>query len=277
MGTEYKKEGLRERLQTSFFEPETRTGRAFEITIIFLIIISVLVVILESIRAIELQYSGILLWLEIFFTVIFSLELILRLICAKRAGSYIFSFYGIIDIISILPMYVSYAVTGTHIMGPHPFLIIRVFRLIRLFRILKLSKYVNEGSTIVKALAASKRKIIVLLFAVLSVIIMMGALMYLVEGQGNGFTNIPLSIYWAVETMTTVGFGDIVPVTPLGQAIASVLMLLSYVVIAIFVGILSSELTKINYDSEKGRECKSCKTRTSDADAKFCKGCGKKL
>jgi len=266
-----KKEGWKNNLNQALFETENKIT-AFEIILIIFILISSLAVILESIPAVESRYGPALLAAEWFFTIVFTVEYALRIISASSKRGYLFSFYGSIDFISIIPMYLSFIIGG-----PHPFLIIRLFRLLRLFRIFKLSKYVVEAENILKALKASRAKLVVFVFMVLTVLVMMGALMYLVEGRYHGFTNIPKSIYWAVETMTTVGFGDIVPITPLGQAISSVLMLLSYVVIAVFTGILSAEMTRIQFEHRAGRFCRHCNTKTHDADANYCRKCGKKI
>jgi voltage-gated potassium channel len=266
-----KRRDWKQTLNHTLFETENKIT-AFEIILIIFIMVSSLAVILESIPSVESSYGPALLAAEWFFTIVFTVEYILRIATASSKRSYLFSFYGAVDFISIIPMYLSFIIGG-----PHPFLIIRLFRLLRLFRIFKLSKYVIEAENILKALKASKTKLVVFVFMVLSVLVMMGALMYLVEGRYHGFTNIPKSIYWAVETMTTVGFGDIVPITPVGQAIAAVLMLLSYVVIAVFTGILSAELTRIQFEHRAGRFCTHCNTKTHDADAAYCRKCGKKI
>ena len=208
---------------------------------------------------------------EWFITLVFTLEYIFRIIIVHKPGKYIFSFYGIIDFLAVLPTYM-----GLVFMGTQSLVVIRALRLLRVFRILKLNRYTREGSVIIGALYASRRKISVFLFGVLTVVIIIGSLMYLIEGKGSGFSSIPKGIYWAIVTLTTVGYGDIAPVTGLGQLIASFVMILGYSIIAVPTGIVTAELTAQRQRGD-GRRCAGCGNEEHPADALYCNRCGKKM
>ncbi|SEA62003.1 voltage-gated potassium channel [Desulfuromusa kysingii] len=263
-------QNLRHRLHTIIFEADTPTGKLFDLLLIFSIIISVIVVMLDSVADLNLKYGQLFLFLEWFFTIIFTAEYLLRLSCIGRPSKYATSFYGIVDLLSILPSYVSLLLPS----GKY-FLVIRILRLLRVFRVLKLVQYVGESNFLQRALWASRRKISVFLLSVFLMMIIFGSLMYLVEGAENGFTSIPRSIYWAVVTMTTVGYGDISPQTSLGQAIASLVMILGYGIIAIPTGIVTAELTFKRHISTQ--VCPECSAEGHDVNAKHCKFCGADL
>lgn len=228
---------LRVKIYTVIFGTDTPAGKAFDLALIISVILSVLVVMLESVEKYKIKYDYEFYIAEWFFTILFSVELILRLISVKKKSKYLFSFYGVIDIISTLPAYLTFFFPGLQSLR-----IIRAFRILRIFRILKLNRYIIASNSLSKAMAASRPKIIVFLGTVITIVFIMGAIMYLVEGKDNGFTSIPKSIYWAVVTMTTVGFGDIVPHTALGQFMASILMITGYGVLAVPTGLVSAEI-----------------------------------
>ncbi len=256
------------------YEADTPAGRLFDIVLLWAILISILVVMLESVDGIKVKYGTELLILEWIFTILFSLEYILRIISIQKPKKYIFSFYGIVDLLSILPTFLSLFVVGSHSL-----IVIRSLRLLRVFRILKLANFIGEADGLMKALKASQAKIIVFLFAVLSVTFILGTVMYLVETPESGFTSIPISIYWAIVTLTTVGYGDIAPQSVLGQVIASIIMIIGYAVIAVPTGIVGSEIVKLDNSNNKvsTQACPSCSSEGHDIDAIHCKYCGEKL
>lgn len=264
-------ESWRKRIYEIVFEAETREGKAFDITLIWLILASVLVVIFESVKSVREDYGQLIFLVEWFFTLLFTFEYILRLISVRRPVRYIFSFYGLIDLLAIVPTYISLIVPGTQYL-----LTIRILRLLRIFRILKLTEYISEAKVITSALSASRRKISVFLLAVISVVIVVGSLMYVIEGEENGFTDIPTSIYWAIVTLTTVGYGDLSPKTPFGKTLASIVMILGYGIIAVPTGIVTAELTR-TANPVSTQVCPECHAQEHDADAVFCKFCGAKL
>ena len=231
--------GWRLRTYIIIFEADTRLGRLFDLALIWMILASVAVVLLDSMETVHARYADVLNRLEWGFTVIFTIEYILRLACVPHPLRYAKSFYGIIDLIAVLPTYLAALVPGVHAL-----LDVRILRLLRLFRLLKLAHYVAEYGALARALYASRRKIFVFLSFVLMVVLIMGTLMYVVEGPANGFTSIPLAVYWAVTTMTTVGFGDITPQTDMGRVVASIMMLLGWGTLAVPTGIVSAELAR---------------------------------
>ncbi len=261
--------GWRRKLYIIIFEADTRLGKFFDLVLILAITASVLVVMLDSMVGFRTNYGDFLKLSEWIFTALFSVEYILRLICVKKPGKYIFSFYGIIDLLAILPTYLSLILPGTHYL-----LAIRVLRILRIFRVLKLVKYLDEADYLSTALIASRRKISVFLFAVLMAAIFAGSLIYVVEGQENGFTSIPTSIYWAIVTLSTVGFGDLAPATGLGKFIAAVIMILGYGIIAVPTGIVSYEMARVK---QSAKVCEKCGESDHADDALFCKSCGQKL
>ncbi len=255
------------------FEADSRFGKIFDITIIVFILLSVAAVMLESVDEINKKYHTLLFITEWTITVLFTIEYVLRVVLVKKPLNYIFSFYGIIDILSVIPSYIGLFVTGSSGLG-----IIRVLRLLRIFRILKLSRYVKESNLLLRSLAASRTKLSVFLSAILTIVIIIGTIMYLIEGGENGFTSIPRSVYWAIVTITTVGYGDIAPATSFGQLLASAVMLMGYAIIAIPMGIVSSEIVNQNNIKKISTHvCSDCLNEDNDVDAEFCKHCGTEL
>ncbi|GJQ62505.1 MAG: ion transporter [Melioribacteraceae bacterium] len=264
--------GWRDQVHEVIFEADTYGGKLFDIGLILSIILSVLAVMLDSIAEVRHIFGGELYLIEWIFTVLFSIEYIMRIISIKKPFSYIFSFYGIVDLLAILPTFLSLLFPGTQYL-----LVIRILRVLRIFRILKFVQYITEAKMLRQALLASRRKITVFLFTVLTVVVIMGAIMYLVEGAGNGFTSIPKSIYWAIVTLTTVGYGDISPATPLGQMLASVLMIMGYGIIAVPTGIVTVEFSRLKDNQVNTQSCPACGKDGHDNDAVHCKYCGHKL
>lgn len=266
----------RERIHEIIFEAETRWGKVFDVALLIAILFSVTVVSLESVDALHDRYWPLFMTLEWFFTVLFTIEYILRVYSVKQSRRYIFSFYGLVDLLSILPTYLSLFFAGTQYL-----ITIRALRLLRIFRIFKLANYLTESYVLVEALRASRIKISVFLGTVLTVVVFIGSTMYLIEGQADsGFTSIPRSVYWAIVTITTVGYGDIAPVTPLGQFLSAVLMILGYGVIAVPTGIVSMELANAHDEVTRKlntRTCDNCARSGHDHDAQYCKYCGDSL
>ncbi len=263
--------GWRHSLHEIVFESETTAGRIFDITVIVLILLSVAAVMLESVRGVRDVFGPELLIAEWSFTILFTFEYILRLLSVKHPIRYALSFYGLVDLAAIVPTYLGLFVPGTQF-----FLTVRILRLLRIFRILKLSEYTSASRIITSALMASRKKIFVFLVAVLTIVTVVGSLMYVVEGEENGFANIPTGIYWAIVTLTTVGYGDLSPQTSLGKIFASVVMILGYGIIAVPTGIVTAELTRAG-KPESGQVCPECHAEPHDIDALFCKYCGSKL
>jgi voltage-gated potassium channel len=262
---------LRERLYIIIFESDTPAGKAFDVALLWAIVISVLAVILESVQSLNQNYGHWFKIIEWVLTIAFTLEFILRLYVSEKPHKYAFSFYGIIDILAVMPAYISLIFSGTQYL-----LIIRALRLLRVFRILKLGRFVGEGEQLARALNASRHKIIVFLGSVLTVVMITGTAMYMIEGGANGFTSIPVSMYWAIVTLTTVGYGDIAPQTVIGQTLASFIMIMGYAIIAVPTGIVTAEMTK-DQQSRKKMKCTACKETGHDSNAVFCKYCGEKL
>lgn len=264
------------KLHEIIYEADTPTGKTFDILLFFVIIFSVILVMLESITSFDAKYHDYLFAAEWVVTILFTLEYIARIISIKNPSKYIFSFYGIIDLLATIPLYLSYFFAGTQV-----FLAIRALRLLRVFRILKLMRYLGEASQLGRALHASKVKIAVFIYTVLILSVILGTVMYLIEGADAGFTSIPKSIYWTIVTLTTVGYGDIAPQTDLGQVIAAVIMILGYGIIAVPTGIVTSEFTK---QSKLDREvhsntqvCPHCLEENHLEPAHFCHKCGSLL
>jgi voltage-gated potassium channel len=259
-------------LHEVIFEADTPVGKGFDIVLIVSILASVTAVMLDSISLVRLQHGRLLYGIEWFFTLLFTLEYLLRLLCVGRPAKYAFSFYGVVDLLAIIPTYLSLALPGSHYL-----LVIRILRILRIFRILKLVAYLGEARLLVKALRASGRKIIVFLYTVLTLVVIFGSLMYLIEGGDSGFTSIPRSIYWAIVTMTTVGYGDIAPQTGIGQTLASVVMVLGYGIIAVPTGIVTVEMSQAFKGRVSTQACPECSAEGHDADARHCKFCGASL
>ncbi len=271
--TEGPSAGRRARLHEIVFEADTRAGHVFDLTLIWLILLSVATVILESVRPVREQYGQLLYTLEWVFTALFTVEYFLRLISVRRPLRYATSFFGVVDLLAIIPTYLSLFVPGSQYL-----LVIRILRLLRIFRLLKLSEYVTEADVLRSALRASRRKISVFLSAVLLMVIIIGALMYVIEGEEHGFTSIPVSVYWAIVTLTTVGYGDLSPRTPFGQILASIVMIIGYGIIAVPTGIVSVELAQaVRQQGVSRQSCPSCAAEGHDLDAVCCKYCGESL
>jgi voltage-gated potassium channel len=267
--------GWRLRLYTVIFESDTRAGRTFDLVLIWLILTSVAVVMIDSFESIHERWGPTLTALEWVFTVIFTIEYGARLACVERPSSYARSVLGIIDLVAVLPTWAALFVPGLHVL-----IDVRVLRLLRLFRILKLAEYVEEFGALGRALMASRRKILAFLSFVLLVVIVMGTIMYVVEGPANGFSNVPISVYWAISTMTTVGYGDITPKTGLGRFIASVMMLIGWGTLAVPTGIVSAEFTALRFGGTGPageRECARCGSHEHAPSARFCQDCGAPL
>lgn len=262
----------RAKLHEIVFESHTAPGRAFDSVSTIIIILSIMVVILESISSIKLQYGYYLTRAEWVFTIIFTADYLLRLLIVRQPSKYAFSFFGIMDFLSAIPTYLSLFIPGAQ-----AFLVIRSVRLLRMFRLFKMSRYVKEADLLMVALRASRPKITVFIFSVLTVVMIVGTLMYAIEPHNEGFSSIPTSIYWAIVTMTTVGFGDITPITNLGKLVASVLMVLGYGMIAVPTGIVGAEIAMASKKQRSLESCQSCGQAGHDEDAFFCKICGGKV
>lgn len=259
---------FRSRLHEIIFEADTLEGRLFDIVILGLIIISVAAVILESVASVNASFGDLLRYTEWACTIAFTLEYILRLYCVKCPLRYATSFFGVIDLLAVLPAYISFLFPGVHHL-----LVIRTLRLLRIFRVMKLARYMGESSTLVTALSASRRKIGIFLFAVFNIVVVVGTLMYVVEGPAHGFTDIPTSMYWAIVTLTTVGYGDLSPATPLGRLLASFIMIVGYGIIAVPTGIVTVELGRAA--TPTGRQaCPSCGRDLLAVDVRYCSYCG---
>ncbi|GMA16346.1 ion transporter [Deinococcus metallilatus] len=254
------------------FNNDTPAGRAFDLVLIVLIFVSILVVMLDSVGSIRATYGPLFEWAEWALTLVFTVEYVLRLISARHATHYATSFFGVVDLLSILPGYLDLLLPGANYL-----LIVRVLRLLRIFRILKLARYLNEASVLTEAMRASAAKITVFLAVVLTLVTIIGALMYVIEGPANGYTSIPTSIYWAIVTLTTVGFGDITPKTPLGKGLASLAMILGYGILAVPTGIVTVSLSRAQGRRRSERTCPRCGLQGHDADARYCKRCGELL
>ncbi|QSQ26637.1 ion transporter [Pyxidicoccus parkwayensis] len=264
--------GFRARLHTIVFEADTPAGKAFDVALLWAILFSVIAVMLESVSQVRQQYGAALHVAEWSFTVLFAVEYVLRLIAVRRPLDYARSFFGLVDLIALLPSFLSVLFPGAQTL-----LVVRVLRLLRVFRVLKLGHLLGQAEVLLTALRASRAKITVFLGVVLSIDVIMGAIMYMVEGEAHGFDSIPRSMYWAIVTMTTVGFGDITPKTVPGQFIASVLMVMGYGIIAVPTGIVSVELAAASRLRLDTQACPGCGAQGHDADARYCKACGTKL
>ena len=264
---------LRDRIRIIIFEADTKAGRRFDVTLIGLILLSVLTMMLDSVPQINAEYGQQLYYAEWFFTLLFTVEYAMRLWCIEHSWRYAKSFYGVVDLLSVLPTYLSLWLPGAQF-----FLAVRILRVLRVFRVLRMVRYVGEAELISQALAASRRKITVFVASVLALMVIFGALMYVVEGGTNpAFASIPHSIYWAVTTMTTVGYGDITPTTPLGQSLASFIMIMGYGIIAVPTGIVTLELNEANRRQANTRTCSDCSAEGHSREASYCWRCGAPL
>lgn len=264
---------LRLTLYQIIFQANTPAGKGFDIALIIFILASVLVIMLDSVTEINLRYRSQLLAAEWLFTALFTVEYIIRVLIVRRPVKYITSFYGLIDLLSVLPSYLSLLLPGSHYLQ-----IIRILRVLRVFRILKLVRFINQSNMLLNALLASRQKIAVFLFTITTILVVFGSIMYLIEGPENGFSNIPVSIYWAVVTLTTVGFGDITPKTELGRAVSALVMILGYAILAVPTGIFTAELSQeMRRQRIDERVCPQCRKRGHDREANYCLICGAEL
>ncbi len=265
---------LKEKIHEIIFEADTPMGKFFDVVLLVMIVLSVLVVMLETVEAVDRQYHKVFMILEWVLTILFTIEYGLRLYSVHKPMKYALSFYGVIDLLAIIPTYLSLVVTGSQY-----FLVIRALRLMRAFRVFKLARFVVESNALSRALVASKTKLIVFLTAICIVVVIIGSAMYIIEtGENSGFSSIPMSIYWAVVTLTTVGYGDIAPVTVLGQFLSAVLMIIGYAIIAVPSGIVTAEIMQGAAEEEiTTQACSNCSREGHDTDAKHCKYCGHDL
>lgn len=264
----------KKRLAHIVFEHDDRASKAFDIVLLMLILGSVAVVIMDSVVELHLVYGKMFYALEWSFTILFTIEYGLRLWLSKRKWGYIFSFYGLVDLLAIIPTYLSIFVLNTQFL-----VVIRSLRLLRVIRVLKLGRYLKDAEFLSDALKASRNKIQIFIASMVTIVLISGTVMYIVEGPENGFTSIPMSMYWAIVTLTTVGFGDITPITPVGKFVASMIMLMGYGIIAVPTGIVTSEMTAANVRRRIAQErtCDSCGKTQQDQDARYCKFCGEKF
>jgi len=281
-----KQNNWKEKLHEIIYEADTPAGKLFDVILLFFILFSIVLVMLESVKSIDNKYHDLINFCEWIVTILFSVEYILRIITVNKPLKYIFSFYGIVDFLATIPKYLSFFIVGSHAL-----VTLRALRLLRVFRILKLARYLGASNQLKDSIIASRVKIFVFLFAVLVSSVVFGTIMYLVEGEENGFTNIPKSVYWCIVTLTTVGFGDIAPQTALGQFITTIIMILGYGIIAVPTGIVSAEYAKSSRKAEKEltdnipkkkiqlntQRCSNCHEEYHDDDANFCKTCGNNL
>lgn len=261
----------REKLYEIIFEADTPAGKLFDVVLLIVILVSVALVMLESVPGIRTNHRELLRMLEWIITGIFTIEYIFRVAIIRKPITYIFSFYGIIDFLAVIPTYI-----GLFLIGSHHLAVIRILRMLRVFRILKLTRYTQAGRTLARALWASREKISVFIFFVVVLVIVVGTVMYLIEGEEHGFTSIPRGIYWAIVTLTTVGYGDISPQTPFGQFMASIVMIMGYAIIAVPTGIVTAEIIKPT-TSGNTQVCPNCLHDKHDDDAVYCKKCGAKI
>jgi voltage-gated potassium channel len=256
------------------FESNDKASKTFDVVLLILIFSSIIIAILDSVGELHLKYGKIFYVLELGFTFLFTLEYILRIWLTSKTFKYVSSFYGIVDLMAILPVYLSFFILNTQLLS-----VIRALRLLRVIRILKLGRYLSEADFLRESLKASAAKIQIFLFSVLTIVLIMGTLMFVVEGPASGFTSIPVSMYWAIVTLTTVGFGDITPLTPLGQLLASLIMLMGYAIIAVPTGIVSSEMAKRRKPEhfDHARSCTFCGFDHMEKGDNYCRKCGEKV
>ena len=262
----------KQRLYQIIFGTQTKAGRNFDIALIVAILCSELILILSTIRSVDFKYSEALTVLEWVFTILFTIEYALRLYCSPKPWAYARSFYGVIDLIAVLPSYLAFLFPGSNYL-----LIVRLIRVMRIFRILKLARFLKDSNILLRSLLMAQRKILVFFSTVAILVTVLGSLLYIVEGPDNGFTSIPTSIYWAIVTITTVGYGDIVPQTDIGKAIAAFTMLLGYSILAVPTGIITAELSQEMRTQRELIRCTNCSASGHESDANFCKKCGTQL
>ena len=267
-----KTQSFKERLGHIIFETDTPAGRYFDIALLVMILLSVVLVMLESVASLRFRYGETLRMLEWAFTLLFTAEYLARLYTARNRLKYVRSFFGVVDFLAVIPTYLSLFIVGSQY-----FIVIRALRLLRVFRVLKLVRFLGQASVLARALQASREKITVFIVTVVILVTLIGSVMFLVEGPANGFTNIPISVYWAIVTLTTVGYGDIAPQTPLGRVLSALVMILGFAIIAVPTGIVTSEISRAERQEEASRRCSVCGRAGHDADAVFCKYCGEVL
>lgn len=263
---------IKHHLYVIIFGTHTRAGRAFDISLIIAIVASLIVLILESIPSVATEWSQQLRYIEYSFTALFTLEYLLRLYCSPNPKSYATSFFGVVDLLAILPTYIAIFFPGASFMG-----VIRLLRVMRIFRILKLIRYLQDSNILLRSLLMARRKIFIFFSTVGILVTIFGALIFIIEGPENGFTSIPQSIYWAIVTITTVGYGDITPQTAFGKAIASLTMLLGYSILAVPTGIITAELSNEMNSHKELVKCPNCNRSGHDSDAMYCKHCASEL
>jgi voltage-gated potassium channel len=264
--------GWRERTRIIIFEADTPAGKAFDVALLGSIALSVVAVMLESVDAIEARHGGWLRDAEWVFTLLFSIEYALRLACVERPLRYAKSFFGVVDLLAILPTYLSLFLPGSQSL-----LVIRSLRLLRIFRVFKLARFLREANILLGAVQSGSRKVLVFLGTVLVLVAILGSTMYIIEGEENGFTSIPIAMYWAVVTMTTVGYGDIIPHTVAGKFVSTIVMIIGYSIIAIPTGIVTAEIIQASRRDVTTRHCPECLTEGHERDARFCKDCAAPL
>jgi voltage-gated potassium channel len=263
---------LRENIKTIIFGTNTKAGKLFDEILIVSITLSILTVLLDSVTIYREQYGDILNLAEWIFTILFTIEYLLRIYCVRLPSSYVFSFFGVVDLLSVIPTYISVLLPGAQALS-----VIRILRVLRIFRVLKLFQYITEAKHLKTALISSRRKIYIFLFVVTNIVIILGSIMYLVEGEKAGYTSIPKSIYWAIVTLTTVGYGDIAPLTPIGQTISAFIMLIGYSIIAVPTGIITTELTFSKSKSSNNETCVVCDKSDLIKGSLYCRHCGAKI
>lgn len=263
---------LRERLFSIIFRADTLAGQWFDIALIAAVMLSVSVVMMTTVESLHANFGRLFYAVEWFFTVLFTIEYGLRLYCVKHPKRYAKSFFGIVDLLSVLPTYLGLILAGTA-----PMLVIRVLRILRLFKVMHMDRYVGEANILLEALAASWRKTLVFVYTVLTLVVVFGTVMYFIEGSAGGFTSIPQGMYWAIVTLTTVGYGDVTPVTTAGKVLASMIMITGYGIIAVPMGIYFSEFTQASKRRRQARTCPSCKLKGHETDASHCRACGARL
>lgn len=269
---EFEWSGFREKCRRVIFLHDKPAEKLFDILLIVAIVLSLVLVMLDSVQSVRDRFGPWFVGLEWLFTILFTIEYIIRLYVAQNAFRYARSFFGIVDLLSILPTFLDLLLPGAHYL-----MSLRVLRALRIFRVLKMVQYVGEANLLTRAIRASARKISVFVFAVVTLACILGSMMYLIEGPENGYTSIPKSMYWAIVTLTTVGYGDISPQTNLGQVFASIIMLTGYGIIAVPTGIVSAEIARVSRAIDREYRCDSCGLRTHHAGARFCRECGQKL
>jgi len=263
---------LRQKLFRVIFRSDTPAGMAFDVLLIAAILVSVTVVVLTTVQQVNMRHGRLLYFIEWAFTIAFTVEYAMRLYCVRRPLRYATSFYGIVDLLSILPTYLGLLFTGAG-----PMLVIRILRILRLFRVMHMADYVTDANILLEVLRTSWRKTLIFVYTVITLVVIFATLMHFIEGPEAGFTSIPMSMYWGIVTLTTVGYGDITPLTAPGKFIASIIMILGYGIIAVPMGIYFSEYTEASRRRKKKVECKSCGQKGHEPDARFCRTCGEEL